>query len=82
MIQEEMKVGPKGQVVIPRAMRKALKIGPGSKVIVSMVDDQVVIEKSTDSAVSVFEAITRGGKSVSFVEPHLYEEELERRLRE
>jgi AbrB family looped-hinge helix DNA binding protein len=82
MIQEEMKVGPKGQVVIPRAMRKALKIGPGSKVIVSMVDDQVVIERSTDSAVSVFEAIARGGKSVSFVEPHLYEEELERRLRE
>jgi len=77
-----MKVGPKGQVVIPRAMRKALKIGPGSKVIVSMVDDQVVIEKSTDSAVSVFEAIAKGGQSVSFVEPHLYEEELEKRLRD
>ena len=82
MIQEEMKVGPKGQVVIPRAMRKALKIGPGSKVIVSMVDDRVVIEKSTDSAVSVFEVIARGGPSVSLVEPHMYEEELEGRLRD
>ena len=77
-----MKVGPKGQVVIPRAMRKALKIGPGSKVIVSMVDDQVVIEKSTDSAVSVFEAIARRGPSVSLVEPHLYEEEIAGRLRD
>jgi bifunctional DNA-binding transcriptional regulator/antitoxin component of YhaV-PrlF toxin-antitoxin module len=26
MIEEEMKVGPKGQVVIPRTFRKALKI--------------------------------------------------------
>jgi AbrB family looped-hinge helix DNA binding protein len=82
MIQEEMKVGPKGQVVIPKTMRKALKIGPGSMVIVSMADDRVVIEKAPVSAVSVFEAIAKGGPSVSFVEPHLYEEELERRLRE
>lgn len=33
MLEEEMTVGPKGQVVIPKAMRKALKIHPGSKVI-------------------------------------------------
>ena len=74
-------MGPKGQVVIPRAMRKALKIGPGSKVIVTLVDERVVIEKPMTSSVSVFEEIARGGPSVSFIEPHLYEEELERRLR-
>lgn len=33
MLEEEMTVGPNGQVVIPRAMRKALKIHPGSKVV-------------------------------------------------
>jgi len=81
MIQEEMKVGLKGQVVIPKAMRKALKISPGSKVIVTLVDEQVVIEKPTTSSVSVFEKIARGGPSISLIEPHLYEEELERRLR-
>ena len=80
MIQEEMKVGPKGQVVIPKAMRKALKIGPGSKVIVSMVDEQVIIEKPQTNSVSVFEKIAKGGPSLPFIEPHLYEEELERRL--
>jgi bifunctional DNA-binding transcriptional regulator/antitoxin component of YhaV-PrlF toxin-antitoxin module len=28
LIEQEMKVGPKGDVVIPRTMRKALKIEP------------------------------------------------------
>ena len=80
MIHEEMKVGPKGQVVIPKAIRKALKIVPGSKVIVSLVDEQVIIEKPSTSSVSVFEKIAKGGPSVPFIEPHLYEEELKRRL--
>jgi len=79
MIQEEMKVGPKGQVVIPKTMRKALKISPGSKVVVKLVEEQVIIEKPSLSAVSVFEGIAKGGPSIAFIEPHLYEEELERR---
>jgi len=81
MLQEEMKVGPKGQVVIPRSMRKALKISPGSKVIVKLIDEQVIIEKPIVSAVSTFEEIAKAGRSASFIEPHLYEEELERRIR-
>jgi len=81
MIQEEMKVGPKGQVVIPKAMRKALKIGPGSKVVMSLTDDKVIIEKPPVSAVSVFEGIAKEGPSMALIEPHLYEDELERRLR-
>jgi AbrB family looped-hinge helix DNA binding protein len=81
MIQEEMKVGPKGQVVIPKAMRKTLKIGPGSKVIVRLNGEQVIIEKPLPSAVSVFEEIAKSGPSINFIEPHLYEEELEKRIK-
>jgi AbrB family looped-hinge helix DNA binding protein len=33
MIKEAMKVGPKGQVVIPKIFREAFGITPGSKVI-------------------------------------------------
>jgi len=81
MIQEEMKIGPKGQVVIPKAMRKALKISPGSKVVVKLVEEQVIIEKPSLSTVSVFEEISKGGPSIAFIEPHLYEKELEKRSR-
>jgi len=81
MIQEEMKVGPKGQVVIPKVMRKALKISPGSKVVVRLNGEQVIIEKPPQSAVSIFEEIAKSGPSVAFIEPHLYEEELGKRIK-
>ena len=79
LIREEMKVGPKGQVVIPRAIRKALKIEPGSKVTFTLEDNKAIIEKPAFDAVAVFERIARSGKSVSKVNPHAYEEELEER---
>lgn len=79
MAQEEMKVGPKGQVVIPKAIRKALKISPGSKVLVSSADGRVIIEKMPTSAVSVFETIAKTGPSIASLDTHLYEEELRRR---
>ena len=79
LLEEERKVGPKGQVVIPRAMRKALKIEPGSKIIVRLEDDKLILKKPFFDAVAVFERIAKSGKSVSKVDPHAYEEEFEER---
>jgi AbrB family looped-hinge helix DNA binding protein len=45
MIQEERKVGRKGQVVIPAAMRKALKIEPGSKITATLDVDKLILRK-------------------------------------
>ncbi len=36
-------VGPKGQVVIPDSMRRALGIKPGSKVVFEIRDEEIVI---------------------------------------
>jgi len=79
VMEEEMKVGPKGQVVIPRAMRKALKIEPGSKVLLTLDDDKVILKKSAFDAVSVFQRVAKSGKSISKINLHSYEEELDER---
>jgi AbrB family looped-hinge helix DNA binding protein len=79
MIEEEMKVGPKGQVVIPKYMRKALKIQPGSKVIFRLEDNKLTLEKTNFDAVSVFEKVAKQIHFNEKIDPHQYEEELKKR---
>jgi AbrB family looped-hinge helix DNA binding protein len=79
LVEEEMKMGPKGQIVIPKAIRKALKMEPGSKVRVILEDDSAVIKRSTFNAVAVFQRVAKSGKSISKINPHAYEEEIEER---
>ena len=81
MIEEEMKVGPKGQVVIPHAMRKALKIEPGSKVLFSLEDDKLILRKPDFDAVAVFERIAKKINYNKKIDPHAYEEELDERFK-
>jgi AbrB family looped-hinge helix DNA binding protein len=79
MLEEEMTVGPKGQVVIPRAMRKALKIHPGSKVLFKLVDNHAIVEKQEIDSVAIFERVAHRGRTVRNVSPHEYERELTER---
>ncbi len=44
MFQKEIKVGKKGQVTIPKAIRTALKIEPGSKVRLTLENNRVMME--------------------------------------
>jgi len=76
-----MKVGPKGQVVIPRAIRKALKIEPGSKVTLTLEDNKVILEKPAFDAVAVFRRIAKEINYNKEVDPHAYEEKLEERYK-
>jgi len=76
-----MKVGPKGQVVIPRAMRKALKIEPGSKVLFRLEDDALILKKPTFDAVAVFRKTAQQINYNKKIDPHEYTEELEERNR-
>jgi len=78
-MEEEMKVGPKGQVVIPKVFRKAMKITPGSKVIFELRGEELLVRKPTIDAVKVFAQIAKSGRSVR-VKPHEYVEELEERF--
>ena len=44
------KVGPKGQVVIPKELRVALGIEPGDEVTFWREGDQVIVQRSAASA--------------------------------
>jgi len=81
VIEEEMKVGPKGQVVIPHKMRKALKISPGSKLVFKLAGEKLTVENPFVDSVGVFGSIAVKGSSVAQVDAHSYEEELEARNR-
>ena len=79
MIREEMKVGPKGQVVIPKVFRKTLGITPGSKVIFELHGGKLLVKRSITDTVKIFSQVANSGKSVK-VSPHEYEKELEERF--
>lgn len=78
-MQKEVKVGKKGQVVIPKAMRTALKIEPCSKVIFTLENNKVIIKPFFD-AVAVFQRIAKETNYNREIDPHeAYEQGLEER---
>lgn len=68
MVTLKMKVGPKGQVVIPKALRVEKKIFPGDEVLLDSSEEGILIEKPMRDVVSDFERISKSGKSISKVE--------------
>lgn len=80
MLKEEMKVGPKGQVVIPKAFRKSLGLHPGNKVIFTLTEEGLLLEKPREDTVAIFKEIANSGKTVK-LKPHEYVEQLEKRYR-
>ncbi len=79
MLEEEMSVGPKGQVVIPVALRKTLKITPGSKVIFKLDGDRIIIEKLKTDSVNIFREIAKNGKNVNEMTYNEYKDEIFKR---
>lgn len=82
MLKEERKVGPKGQVVIPKHFRKSMKIQPGSQVIFEITEDGISIKKPEEETEKVFKGISESGKKFEGkISPHeSHDEELEDRL--
>jgi AbrB family looped-hinge helix DNA binding protein len=82
ILREEMKIGPKGQVVIPKAIRKIKGFVPGSKVVFEFKDNKVVIRKSrSDEVLNVFREIARSGPSVRIDPNKAYDEMMEERMK-
>ncbi len=81
MIEIRMKVGPKGQVVIPKPFRNAFKMAPGTEVVFSIEEEKLVLSKPLVKASEYFEKMAKRQKKDIDIHPHeAYEKELEERL--
>ena len=79
-LKESMRIGPKGQVVIPKIFRKALGFHPGSAVVFELRGGNLVLEKPGAGTEEIFEKVAHAGKSVDSIHPHdSYEQEMEER---
>lgn len=75
-----MRVGPKGQVVIPASLRQVMKIGPGSEIVFRLEKDKVIIDiPKIEDPVHTLESIALKGKSISKLDVHSYQDEIESR---
>jgi len=80
MLEIRMRVGPKGQVVIPKVIRDAFTIGPGTEVAFSIEEEKIVVRATRTDAPEVFERITKSGRTIGRLPPHApYERGLRRR---
>ena len=79
MSKEEMHVGSNGQIVIPVALRKALEITPGSKMIFRLDGDRIILEKLKINSVNIFRDIAKNGRSINNIAYNEYKNEVFRR---
>ena len=79
ILKMKIKIGPKGQVVIPKEMRDKKKIFPGDEVLVELSDAGILIEKPTRDIIADFERIAKSGKTIGKIDYHSYEGEIEER---
>jgi len=82
-IEFERKVGPKGQVVIPKEIRRLTGIKPESKVYIALEDDKVVIKPKTGGLKEFLSIIPPEKKKKMTIKDfdRWYEEELEEKWR-
>jgi len=59
-MQEESKVGPRGQIVIPKAVRDALRLRAGERMLVELQGDRIVLRRRPPSYASALRGLHSG----------------------
>ncbi len=80
MIELEMKVGTKGQVVIPSVFRENFNIRPGDKVIFESNGDRLMIRRTDTGAVKTLKAIAERSGEAEVDSDRDYDERMKERL--
>lgn len=81
MFAKHVKVGPKGQIVIPKVFRDEFDMYPGSEVVIEYREDGIVISNDEEDTEEIFEVVANSGKRVGRrIGPHeAYESHMEDR---
>lgn len=82
ILRQKVKIGSKGQAVIPVAMRKIMGISPGSEVVFEMDDQKNIrVERpNVEDPIAVFRSIAKKINFKGKVDMNkLYEEHMEER---
>lgn len=76
-----MKIGPKGQIVIPKLLRDDLGFAIGEEVLVGKGDEGAVIKKKIEDPIAVFRRVALSKPRVDFekIDKQAYESEIEER---
>jgi AbrB family looped-hinge helix DNA binding protein len=75
----EVQVGPQGRLVIPAALRKALNIKPGDRLVAHKVGESLVLERRETIEKRLWEMFSNIPKEVSLVAELLAERRAEAR---
>ena len=71
MFERHVKVGPKGQIVIPKVFRDEFDIHPGSEVIIEYREGGLLINVEYEDTEEIFETVANTGKRVTRkIDPH------------
>ncbi len=57
-----VKVGQRGQITIPKSIRKALGINPGDNIAISRIDEKIVIRPVTSTIFDLRGTVSVDGK--------------------
>ena len=74
-----MKIGPKGQVVIPKVFRESKKIYPGDTISLELKEDSIIIKKPKENPIKIFEVISKKINSDKIDSDKDYKEMMEKR---
>ncbi len=84
MVSFERKVGPKGQVVIPKEIRKNLGISPSMNLFLTVSDHKIMITRTkTGIAEMLREWVKKDGRRLKKIDADkMYEREIKEKWKE